>query len=127
MNIPASQSIASSAIMSSSQAGVANQQQSTFNNQKTLVEPLQKSVLKESEETIVSLESLQKQVEGMNNLLEANFTSLKFNVHEKLSRVFVQVISQDTDEVVREIPSEKFLDMMASMLEFVGLLIDKKV
>lgn len=127
MNVPASQSVASTAVTSSSQAGVANQQQSTFNNQKSLADPLQKSVLKESEDTVVSLEDLQKQVEGMNKLLEANFTSLKFNVHEKLSRVFVQVISKDTDEVVREIPSEKFLDMMASMLEFVGLLIDKKV
>lgn len=127
MNVPASQSVATTPVTNSNQASVVNSQQSNVKNEKTFEISAKKNVFKESEDRTFSLENLQDQVENMNKLSEANFTSLKFNVHEQLSRVYVQVINKDTDEVVREIPSEKFLDMMASMLEFVGLLIDKKV
>lgn len=127
MNVPASQSVATTPVTNSNQASVVNSQQSNVKNEKTFEISAKKNVFKASEDRAFSLENLQDQVENMNKLSEANFTSLKFNVHEQLSRVYVQVINKDTDEVVREIPSEKFLDMMASMLEFVGLLIDKKV
>lgn len=70
---------------------------------------------------------LQEQAEGMNKMLEASYTDLKFNVHEDLDRIYVQVLERETEEVVREIPPEKFLDMVASMLEQVGILVDKKV
>ncbi|MGY4688937.1 flagellar protein FlaG [Salibacterium sp. K-3] len=72
------------------------------------------------------MESLQKQADGINEMLEATFTDLKFNVHDKLERVYVQVLERDTDEVIREIPPEKFLDMKAAILEQVGLLVDEK-
>lgn len=81
----------------------------------------------EQERIQPTLANLQKQVDGMNKLLEGNHTSIKFNVHKQLERIFVQLIDRETDEVVRELPPEKFLDMMASMLEFAGLLIDKRV
>jgi flagellar protein FlaG len=74
----------------------------------------------------VSKDELHKQVDGVNKILEANLTSLKFNVHEKLNRITVQILDKNSEEVVREIPPEKFLDMVASMLEFVGLIVDKK-
>ncbi|MFZ4451038.1 flagellar protein FlaG [Salibacterium aidingense] len=72
-------------------------------------------------------EELERQADGINKMLEATFTNLKFNVHDKLNRVYVQVLNRDTDEVIREIPPEKFLDMKAAILEQVGLLVDEKV
>ncbi|RSL29970.1 flagellar biosynthesis protein FlaG [Salibacterium salarium] len=72
-------------------------------------------------------EELQKQADGVNEMLEATHTNLKFNVHDKLDQVFVQVLERGTEEVIREIPPEKFLDVKASMLEQAGLLVDEKV
>ncbi|MFB4165230.1 flagellar protein FlaG [Alteribacillus sp. JSM 102045] len=48
-------------------------------------------------------------------------------MHEDLDRIYVQVLERETEEVVREIPPEKFLDMVASMLEQVGILVDEQV
>ncbi|WP_100405450.1 flagellar protein FlaG [Bacillus solitudinis] len=70
---------------------------------------------------------LGEQIDNMNNLLESSFTSLKFNLHEDLHRYFVQLVNPETEEVVKEIPSEEFLDMVASMLKHAGLIVDKRI
>ncbi|SFQ11190.1 flagellar protein FlaG [Salibacterium halotolerans] len=72
------------------------------------------------------MKTLREQADEMNGLLEATFTDLKFNVHDKLEQVYVQVLNRDTDEVIREVPPEKFLDMKAAILEQAGLLVDEK-
>lgn len=87
-----------------------------------------KQILKPTEVTSkVTKEELQKNVDHVNELLETNLTSVKFQVHEELDRLFVEVVDQVTKEVVREIPPKEFLDMISSMLEFVGLIVDKRV
>lgn len=58
-------------------------------------------------------------------LKEAN-KSFEFAVHEDTKRIMVKVIDKDTDEIIREIPSEKVLDMVAKMWELNGLLVDEK-
>lgn len=75
----------------------------------------------------ITKEDLEKNITGVNNFLETNYTSLKFQVHEDLDRLFVEVVDKNTQEVVREIPPRQFLDMISSMLEFVGLIVDKRV
>jgi flagellar protein FlaG len=37
------------------------------------------------------------------------------------------VINRDTDELIREIPAEKVLDMAAKLDEMIGILFDAKV
>ncbi len=74
-----------------------------------------------------SVEALSKKVDSMNDLLDATPTSIKFRMHEDLERIYVQLVSQETDEVVREIPPEEFLNMVATMLKNAGLLVDKRI
>ncbi|WLR50558.1 flagellar protein FlaG [Bacillus tianshenii] len=81
----------------------------------------------QSNELSVSKEVLRKQVEELNKLAEASYTTLSFKLHEKTDRYYVQVVDQGTKEVVREVPPEKFLDMMGRMWEFMGLIIDEKI
>lgn len=64
---------------------------------------------------------------AMTELSMLRNTSLKFERHDKLDRTMVKVIDQQTEEIVKEIPPEEFLDMISSMLEFAGILIDEKV
>lgn len=50
----------------------------------------------------------------------------EFSIHKDLNEIMVKVIDRETKEVIREVPPEKLLDMIAGMLKTAGLLIDKK-
>jgi flagellar protein FlaG len=72
-------------------------------------------------------EKLEDIVTGLNEFLQPSYTSLKFELHDKLNEYYVTVIDDKTQEVVKEIPSKKLLDLYAAMTEFVGLVVDKKI
>lgn len=92
------------------------------------VQPKEKTMELEIEKTVpVTKEKLIEKVEGMNDFLEPTNTSVKFQFHDELGEYYVQVIDTITDEVIKEIPNKKFLDMYASMAEFAGLLVDEKM
>lgn len=76
-----------------------------------------------SDSTAAELDSV---VEDLNKTVEALNKGLEFKVHEDTKRVIVTVVNKDTDEVIREIPPEKILDMMAKINEIVGWLVDEK-
>lgn len=65
-------------------------------------------------------------VNAGNKELKKLETNLRFSVHEKTQQVMVKIVNADTEEVIREIPSEKILDLVASIMERAGILIDKK-
>jgi flagellar protein FlaG len=67
------------------------------------------------------------EIERANVDLNIKNTNLKFSIHEKTKAILVKVVDSETKEVVREIPSEKILDMVASMLERTGVFLDKKI
>lgn len=74
----------------------------------------------------ITKEMVKNRVEGMNEFLEPTTTAVKFLLHEDLNEYYVQVINPLTDEVLKEIPNKKFLDMYASMTELMGLIVDEK-
>ena len=53
-------------------------------------------------------------------------TQLSFKYHEDTNRISITVTDSDTDEVMREIPPEKTLDMLAKAWEMAGLLVDER-
>ena len=50
----------------------------------------------------------------------------EFSYHEATKRISVKIVDQDTNEVIREIPPEKTLDMISKMWELAGLVVDEK-
>lgn len=72
-------------------------------------------------------EQITEVVDSMNEFLLASHTSLKFVLHDELNEYYVTLVDDVTQEVVKEIPSKKMLDMYAAMTEFVGLMVDKKI
>lgn len=88
-------------------------------------EPPQGERYMESAEEI-SDDFVRKAVDKVNHTFEIQKRSLRFQIHDRLNEVIVEVIDSETKEVIREIPPEKLLDMFASMLELAGLLIDEK-
>ncbi|WP_312109726.1 flagellar protein FlaG [Brevibacillus reuszeri] len=69
---------------------------------------------------------LRNEIAGINKWLQSTNTHVKFTLHEDLNEYYVQVINDQTNEVIREIPSKKMMDMVAKMHEMVGLLVDEK-
>lgn len=55
-----------------------------------------------------------------------NNNQFKFELHERTNRIMVKLINKDTDEIVREIPSEKMLDVVGSIWDLVGILVDER-
>lgn len=49
-----------------------------------------------------------------------------YRIHEETNRVIVDVKNSETGEIIREIPSEDDLDMIAKMQELAGIFIDEK-
>jgi len=69
----------------------------------------------------------EKMTESLNKFLETTSTKLRYEYHEKLNKYYVTLVDKQTDEIVQEIPNKKLMDMHAAMLDFVGVLIDKKI
>ncbi|MEN2768738.1 flagellar protein FlaG [Ornithinibacillus xuwenensis] len=66
-------------------------------------------------------------VDKLNDFVEPLRTNLKFELHDELNEYYVTIVNPDTNEVIKEIPSKKVLDMYAAMADYMGFLIDKKI
>jgi len=75
----------------------------------------------------ITKEKLEEVVKGLNEFLQPSQTALKFELHDELQEYYVQIVDMHTKEIVREIPPKKILDMYATMMKFVGLIVDKKI
>lgn len=80
-----------------------------------------------AEQEHLPAEKAKRMTDSMNNFLETTNTELRFKYHEELETYYVTLINLKTDEVVREIPSKKLMDMYAAMCDFDGLFVDKKI
>lgn len=76
--------------------------------------------------TIGELEFIEA-IERANQTLSGINTNFKFSIHEDTKAIMVKVINSDTQEVIREIPPEKILDMVAKMWEIAGIIVDRHV
>ncbi len=72
----------------------------------------------------VTSEQVKSAVDNINNQLRR--TSCSFKYHEETNRISITVRDKDTDEVIREIPPEKALDMIAKAWELAGLMVDER-
>ncbi len=78
------------------------------------------------EERKVSNNEIIRSIERANEKVTTKNTELRFSVHEKTRAIMIKVMNSDTQEVIREIPSEQILDMVANFMELAGLYIDEK-
>ncbi len=78
-------------------------------------------------ETTISREQLQDAAKKLTRAAQIFGYKIHFKIHDATKRVMVQVINQETGEVVNEVPPEKILDMVAEIWRQVGFLVDKRV
>ena len=71
-------------------------------------------------------ELVENTVESLNKFMDLMTADIRFSMHQKSNRLMVQLVSAKDQSVLREYPSKEFLDMIANIREFVGILTDKK-
>jgi len=67
---------------------------------------------------------IKEAVEEMNKKI-AN-SEAQFGIHEATNRVTIKIVDKQTKEVIKELPPEKTLDMIARIWDMAGLLVDEK-
>jgi flagellar protein FlaG len=74
----------------------------------------------------VNRKELDSSVSKANKIFFKNNTHLQFKIHEETHDVIVKIIDDASGEVVKEIPPEKFVEMMAKICEVAGVFVDEK-
>lgn len=69
-------------------------------------------------------EQIRKTVEQLNKKMY-NSEAI-FGIHDETNRVTIKIVDKETKEVIRELPPEKTLDMIAKAWELAGILVDEK-
>ena len=78
-------------------------------------------------EKVIPKEQLINAVDKANESFKPFDRRFEISMHDKIKAVMIKVIDARTDEVIREIPSEKMLDMVSNMMELAGILVDKRI
>ncbi len=71
-----------------------------------------------------SAEAVKKAVEEMNKKMMNSVA--QFGIHEETNHLTIKIVDKETRKVIKELPPEKTLDMIAKVWEMAGLLVDEK-
>ena len=69
-------------------------------------------------------EQIRKAVEQLNKSM--NNSEAVFGFHEGTNRVTIKLVDKNTKEVIKELPPEKTLDMIARVWDMAGILVDER-
>ena len=75
---------------------------------------------------VLSENMVDSTVNKISDIINIPFRHLEYNYHKETGEYFVKIIDDETDEVIREIPPEKILDIFACLKEVAGLLFDER-
>ena len=84
----------------------------------------EKSEFNNKKEKEPSNEALHKAIEKINKQM-TNSEAI-YGFHDKTNRVTIKIIDKETKEVIKELPPEKTLDLIAKAWELAGILVDEK-
>jgi flagellar protein FlaG len=74
----------------------------------------------------IDIQELAKMTEVMNKFVKAMETNIQFKIHKETNQLIVQVVDQANHKVLKEFPLSDFLDTIAAIRDYVGILLDKK-
>lgn len=109
---------------------ISNTNKATFE----VVPHIKKDDMQDSQNKSIEIQSqkkvdnkeLENAVDRANKVLFKNNTHLQFRIHDATKEVMVKIIDDETGEVLKEIPPEKMLDMVAKLWEIAGIIVDEK-
>ncbi len=111
-------------IQSTRRSGLADK---TFNDSRQRVNSINNIDNRDRKNNKMQIDLLTEAVDNTNKMLEGYNRRFEISIHEGTNAVMVKVIDQNTDEIIREIPPEKILDMVAALWEMAGIIVDRKI
>lgn len=92
------------------------------------IEPSEKSSNQQSQQQMsqeqASPEQIRRAVEQLNKKME--HSEAVFGIHDGTNRVTIKIVDRTTKEVIKELPPERTLDMIAKVWEMAGILVDER-
>ncbi|MFC0212901.1 flagellar protein FlaG [Paenibacillus chartarius] len=77
-------------------------------------------------ESAFSEEDVKRAIEKANRAIMGPPKKFEYSVHESTGNIVVKVINSETNEVLKELPPEKLLDIVDGIVESAGVIIDEK-
>ena len=74
----------------------------------------------------ITPEEVEEAVEEFNEVIQGFQKDLEFRLHEDSERWMVEVWDLEEDEIIKELPPERILDVVAQIQEMIGIMIDEK-
>ncbi|MDY0256547.1 flagellar protein FlaG [Gudongella oleilytica] len=81
---------------------------------------------KEEKKEYLNKKEISDAVDETNRIVFGDTNRFEFKIHEGTGRMLVKLVDNETDEVIKEIPPEKILDLIANIWEMVGILVDER-
>lgn len=92
----------------------------------SISEKAEEGLQKQTDQQQPNPDQIRKAVDDMNKKIINNNSELQFGIHEATNRVTIKIIDKDTKRVIKELPPEKTLDMIAKAWELAGILVDER-
>jgi uncharacterized FlaG/YvyC family protein len=73
----------------------------------------------------LSRDEVSEIVDRLNNGVKDMHERMSFSYNEKTQRIIVKVLDNETNEVVREIPSKEAIKLLEHIQDFLGMLVDE--
>lgn len=108
-----------SRIVSGQKSGVPVAEKEPQNNSAAPVEQ-QTAPLQVSEREVI------RAIEQANKTMINHNTRAEFSVHEVTKDIMIKIIDTDSNQVIREIPPKKILDLIAKLCELAGIMVDER-
>jgi len=67
-----------------------------------------------------------KLIDELNRDMSLFNTRVAFSVDERTNRTVVQIIDNESNDVIRQVPAEYLLEVSQNITELIGLLVDEK-
>lgn len=82
--------------------------------------------LKDKQDVEEQKKKLTELAQQLNKELNPLNTSVTFGFNEDIEGLYITVSERDTNKVIRKIPSDEAMELMAKMKEVVGMIFDKQ-
>ena len=120
VNVQTSSDTAAKEMTADSKVSTASTVQIT-NTQKSGTDNGESNLAQQNEKKEASI----KELKDIQKVINRN-TIAEFGYNEPTNRITIKIKDKDTDEVIKEIPSEKALEKLAKAWELAGILVDEK-
>lgn len=82
---------------------------------------------KTDDTALLKTEEVAELSDKLNEFMDQLNTDIRFEYREKLDRLYLQVVDRRNDEVIKEFPPERMLEVLEGLHDWVGLILDKKI